>query len=35
MRCFTLVSIGLEIFKIKYLREDQLDVTPVKGYNAT
>jgi hypothetical protein len=34
-RCFTLASIGLEVFKSKYLREGLLGVTPVKGYNAT
>jgi hypothetical protein len=30
-----LVSIGLEVFKSKYLCEDLLGVTPVKGYNTT
>jgi hypothetical protein len=31
-RCFTLASMGLEIFKAKILSEKTIGVTPIKGY---
>ena len=31
-RCFTLASMGLEIFKTKILPEEKIGVTPIKGY---
>ena len=31
-RCFTLASMGLEIFKAKILPEETIGVTPIKGY---
>ena len=33
-RCFTLASMGLEIFKAKILPESQIGVTPIKGYGS-
>ena len=33
-RCFTLASMGLEIFKAKILPDSQIGVTPIKGYGA-
>ena len=31
-RCFTLASMGLEIFKAKIMPENKIGVTPIKGY---
>ena len=33
-RAFTLASIGLEVFKSKYLNEKELAITPTEGYTA-
>ena len=33
-RSFTLASIGLEVFKSKFLNENNVAITPVKGYSA-